>query len=203
MFVTVTDPSDTSPIMPCAFSTPIKAAAQDKKRVISPGKSEPAKKRPNLNSDECSKRQEHLQAILQERFIESPGNVVSQEKVMNALETENKNLATRAVKGAFRLSKLIDISMSTIMFEARQLASIPYDDDIDGCDDVHHKGSSDDENMGDDCDDHEVVDGNCGEAGHSTGSRYETTVKTIQRRFRREDILLTHVKSDLRQLLSD
>ncbi len=83
--------------MPCASSTPKKS----KKHQISPSKFEPAAKRSNLNSDCCRKRRKNLHTVLTEKFVESPGKTTSHVDVMEALETDNKSLTTRAVKEAF------------------------------------------------------------------------------------------------------
>lgn len=88
--------------MPSTCSTP-KKKERDKP---SPSKFEPAKKRANLNSDHCRKRRDNLNAVLKENFVESPGKTTSRSDIMEALDTDNKSLTTRAVKETFPSVKL-------------------------------------------------------------------------------------------------
>lgn len=84
--------------VPVKSSTPIKGV----KHQLSPSKFEPAKKRTNLTSIGCKRRSEKLQDVLKQKFVESPGKVTSHADVLNALEIDNKNLATRTVKQVFK-----------------------------------------------------------------------------------------------------
>ena len=94
---------------------------------------------PNLNSDCCRKRRKNLHTVLTEKFVESPGKTTSRVDVMETLETDNKSLATRAVKEAFssvkvdhrngeyrniRRSVSFESSSSTPSFEVRRDSEI-------------------------------------------------------------------------------
>ena len=62
----------------------------------------------NLPGSFCKARQEKLQSVFNENFVESPGKVTPQEKVMNVpdLSDSEKGLATRTVNNVFPSASL-------------------------------------------------------------------------------------------------
>jgi hypothetical protein len=85
------------PPTPCSSSTPVKS----KKHKLGPSNLEPPKKKANLSGIDCKRRSEMMQDILKEKFVESPGKTTSHADVLDALQIDNKNLATRSVKQSF------------------------------------------------------------------------------------------------------
>ena len=92
----ITEEINTEEFIPHASSTPTR-----KRTNFSPLKGEPAAKRSNLSGKDCRKRKENFCAVLKETFVESPGRTTSYAEVMETIETDNKSMATRAVKEAF------------------------------------------------------------------------------------------------------
>ena len=86
---------------------------QSRKQLRSPSKysDEPNPKRfqpskSNIKGKECKIRQDIIDSLIRESFVESPERTMSRNEVMDVLNTSNANLTTRAVKRVFPTVKL-------------------------------------------------------------------------------------------------